>query len=175
MTSLIIQTGIRAGILAEIQARAPGAPPPPGILPGAARDPATGAPRAVVAGIGFRHATTSEEIVALVAEGLRQADLAGAQLAALATADDRASDPAIRDAAEALNVPLVAVAVEALREAGRRVVTRSVRIEALRGVGSLAEAAALAAAGPDARLVLPRIASAGATCALAASGDALPS
>ncbi|GJD62296.1 hypothetical protein MPEAHAMD_2449 [Methylobacterium frigidaeris] len=161
--------------LSIIQARVPGAAPPPPVLHGPARLPATEAPRALVAGIGFRHATSADEILALVAEGLRQADLPSAHLAALATAADRAGDRAIRDAAEALGVPLVAIGVEALREAGRRVVTRSVRIEALRGVGSLAEAAALAAAGPDGRLVLPRIASAGATCALAASGDALPS
>jgi cobalt-precorrin 5A hydrolase len=45
--------------------------------------------------------------------------------------------------------------------------TRSHRIEALRQVGSVAEAAALAAAGPGAMLLLRRIASAGATCALA--------
>nr|WP_245524144.1 cobalamin biosynthesis protein [Methylobacterium nonmethylotrophicum] len=145
------------------------------MLRGPARSPATGALRPVVAGIGFRHATTPDEILTLVAAGLRQADLAGARLSALATAADRAGDSAIRAAAETLGVPVVAVAVEALREAGRRVVTRSARIEASRGVGSLAEAAALAAAGPDARLVLPRIASAGATCALAASGDDLPS
>jgi cobalt-precorrin 5A hydrolase len=35
------------------------------------------------------------------------------------------------------------------------------------GVGSVAEAAALACAGPDARLLVPRIASARATCAIA--------
>jgi cobalt-precorrin 5A hydrolase len=40
------------------------------------------------------------------------------------------------------------------------------------GVGSVAEAAALAAGGPDARLVVPRIAIGPATCALAASGAA---
>ncbi|MET7243831.1 cobalamin biosynthesis protein [Methylobacterium sp. EM32] len=142
---------------------------------GPARNPATEAPRALIAGIGFRHATTADEILALVTDALRQADMPGAQLAALATAADRAGDRAIVAAAESLGVPLAAIGVEALREAGRRVVTRSVRIEALRGVGSLAEAAALAAAGPDGRLVLPRIASAGATCALAASGDALSS
>jgi cobalt-precorrin 5A hydrolase len=159
---------------AIIQARVPGAAPPP-LLHGPARTPATEAPRALIAGIGFRHATAADEILALVAEGLLQADLPGAQLAGLATAADRAGDRAIVEAAETLGVPLVAVGVEALREAGRRVVTRSVRIEALRGVGSLAEAAALAAAGPDGRLILPRIASAGATCALAASGDAYPS
>ncbi|AWN52053.1 cobalamin biosynthesis protein [Methylobacterium sp. 17Sr1-1] len=160
---------------AIIQARVPGSAPPPPLLHGLARTPGTDAPRALIAGIGFRHATTADEILALVADALRQADLPGARLAALATAADRAGDRAIVEAAESLGVPLVAIGVEALREAGRRVVTRSVRIEALRGVGSLAEAAALAAAGPDGRLVLPRIASAGATCALAASGDALSS
>lgn len=161
--------------LAIIQARVPGSAPPPPLLHGPARTTARAVPRALVAGIGFRHATAADEILGLVAEGLRQADLPGAHIAALATAADRAGDPAIRAAAEALGVPLVAIGVEALREAGRRVVTRSVRIEALRGVGSLAEAAALAASGPEGRLVLPRIASAGATCALAASGDALSS
>ena len=45
--------------------------------------------------------------------------------------------------------------------------TRSARIEALRGVGSLCEAAALACAGPGSRLALTRIASGSVTCALA--------
>jgi cobalt-precorrin 5A hydrolase len=40
------------------------------------------------------------------------------------------------------------------------------------GVSSVAEAAALAAGGPDARLVVPRIAIGPATCALADSGAA---
>ena len=154
-----------------LEARVPGAAPPPRPLRGPARAPDMEALRPVVAGIGFRHATGTDEILTLVAAALRQADLAAARLTALATAADRAEDRAIRAAAEALGLPLVPVGVDALREAGRRGVTRSVRIEALRGVGSLAEAAALAAAGPDARLVLPRIASPGATCALAASGD----
>jgi cobalt-precorrin 5A hydrolase len=43
---------------------------------------------------------------------------------------------------------------------------------ALKGVASVAETAALAAAGPGARLVAARHIVGGATCALAASGDA---
>ena len=43
---------------------------------------------------------------------------------------------------------------------------------ALAGVPSVAEAAALAAGGPDARLIVPRIAVGPATCALAATGAA---
>ena len=59
----------------------------------------------------------------------------------------------------------------ALEARDAEIVTRSARIEHLRGVGSLAEAAALAGAGDMSRLALPRIASRGATCALAVRYD----
>jgi cobalt-precorrin 5A hydrolase len=59
-----------------------------------------------------------------------------------------------------------------LEAAGARVVTRSARVQALTGVPSVAEAAALAAAGPASRLIGPRIAVGPATCALAVVGDA---
>ena len=124
-------------------------------------------PASVVAGIGFRRAAAAAEIIALVHRALREAGLAPDALAAIATAADRAGEPAIREAAAAFGLTPGALAPAALAQADARVVTRSVRIEALRRVGSLAEAAALACAGPQARLVLPRIASAGATCALA--------
>jgi cobalt-precorrin 5A hydrolase len=58
----------------------------------------------------------------------------------------------------------------ALEQAGARAVTRSQRVRALTGVPSLSEAAALAAAGPSARLLAPRIAVGPATCALAITG-----
>ncbi|GJD30472.1 hypothetical protein PMNALOAF_1719 [Methylobacterium adhaesivum] len=118
----------------------------------------------VVAGIGFRHATAADEILDLVGHALaRQPFL----LESLATAADRADEPAIRAVAATLGVPLIGVSAEALIAMDARVVTRSARITATRGVGSVAEAAALAGAGPGATLILPRIASAGATCALA--------
>ena len=118
----------------------------------------------VVAGIGFRHATAADEILDLVGHALaRQPFL----LESLATAADRADEPVIRAVAATLGVPLIGVSAEALIAMDARVVTRSARITATRGVGSVAEAAALAGAGPGATLILPRIASAGATCALA--------
>ncbi|WP_284247317.1 cobalamin biosynthesis protein, partial [Methylobacterium haplocladii] len=66
-----------------------------------------------------------------------------------------------------LGCETIGLAPEALRAVDARVPTRSARIEAQRGVGSVAEAAALAGAGPGTVLILPRIASAGTTCALA--------
>jgi cobalt-precorrin 5A hydrolase len=118
----------------------------------------------VVAGVGFRHATAADEILALVRQALATQAL---PLGSLATAADRAGEPAIQAAAATLGVPLTGVPAEALIAVDAHVVTRSARIAAARGVGSLAEAAALAGAGPGASLILLRIASAGATCALA--------
>ncbi|ACK86406.1 cobalamin biosynthesis protein [Methylorubrum extorquens] len=114
---------------------------------------------ALVAGIGFRRGTPAAEIVALLGRALGEA--ASVKLWALATAN-RADEPA-----RAFGLVALGVAPEALAAIDVRVPTRSPRIEQLRGVGSLAEAAVLAAAGVEARLILPRIASAGATCALA--------
>ncbi len=121
----------------------------------------------IVAGVGVRAATPPEEIVALVRRALTEAGLGPENLAALATADDRAGLPALRTAAAALGLAPIGLDAATLRATDARVTTRSDRIATSRGVGSVAEAAALAAAGPRARLLLPRIASSGATCALA--------
>jgi cobalt-precorrin 5A hydrolase len=121
----------------------------------------------LVAGIGFRRNTGPDEIAALITRALGQAGVDGTALAAVATAADRAGEPAIAAAAAGFGLTPYPVGPDALAASDARVVTRSARIENLRGIGSLAEAAALAVAGPESRLVLPRIASGGATCALA--------
>jgi cobalt-precorrin 5A hydrolase len=121
----------------------------------------------IVAGLGFRHATTAVEIVTLIERAFTEASLPRARLARLATAADRAGEPAIRAVAEAMDCPLDAIDPDALIAVDARVPTRSQRIETSRRIGSVAEAAALAAAGAGATLLAPRIASAGATCALA--------
>jgi cobalt-precorrin 5A hydrolase len=60
-----------------------------------------------------------------------------------------------------------------LEAAGPRTITHSPRVRALTGVPSVAEAAALALAGPAARLIVPRIVLDQVTCALAKTGDTL--
>ena len=120
-----------------------------------------------VAGVGFRLGTGADEIAALIARALALVGAGSADLAGVATAEDRASEPSIHRAAARFGLRPSPVGAAALEARDGSVVTRSARIERLRAVGSVAEAAALAAAGPDSRLVLPRIASGGATCALA--------
>ncbi|MGU3419084.1 cobalamin biosynthesis protein [Methylobacterium sp. D54C] len=126
---------------------------------------------ALVAGIGFRRGTEAEEIAELIERALALVGVARSSLAAVATADDRASDPAIRAATARFGLAPHPIAAAALEARDAEIVTRSARIERLRGVGSLAEAAALAGAGPRSRLALSRIASDRATCALAVRYD----
>jgi cobalt-precorrin 5A hydrolase len=73
--------------------------------------------------------------------------------------------------AEKFGVRVVSLPQSELRTASDRAATRSQRVAALTGVPSVAETAALAAAGPTARLLATRRIVGGATCALAASGS----
>jgi cobalt-precorrin 5A hydrolase len=122
----------------------------------------------MVAGVGCRRGTSAAEIEAVIAAALVQAGLAGQRVDMLATAAFKCDESGIAAAAAARGVPLVLIAQADLERAGSRA-THSRRVAQLMGVGSVAEAAALAAGGPDARLVVPRIAIGPATCALAAS------
>lgn len=118
----------------------------------------------IVAGFGMRAGAT--------ATSLRDALTAtGAAPDMLAAASDHA--PRVAALAEALALPLVAIAADVL--AAPQTVTHSPAAQAARGTGSVAEAAALAAAGPGARLLVPRRIAPDrmATCAIATSLPAL--
>ena len=121
----------------------------------------------IVAGIGFRRGVAADEIVALVEQALERAALATDALGKLATVEALAALPAFTEAARRLDVVASPVAEPDLSAAAPRLRTQSARSIAAHGVGSVAEAAALGAAGPGAQLILERIASASATCALA--------
>jgi len=117
-----------------------------------------------VAGIGCRRGCGGDTIAALVRRATRAA---GCDVAALAAPAFRGEEPGVRSAARALALPLIVVERAALAAAQPRCVTRSGRAEQAVGFASVAEAAALAAAGPDSTLVLPRISGDGITCAIA--------
>jgi cobalt-precorrin 5A hydrolase len=122
----------------------------------------------IVAGVGCRRGTSAAEIETAIAAALAQAGLANHALDLLATAAFKGDEPGIVAAAAARGVELILIAQPDLERAGGRA-THSRRVAELTGVGSVAEAAALAAGGPAARLVVPRIAIGPATCALARS------
>jgi cobalt-precorrin 5A hydrolase len=126
----------------------------------------------MVAGVGCKAGASAGEIEAAIAAALACAGLSTATLTALATSSAKGDEPGIAAAARARGLKFVKVPQRDLEAAGARVVTRSERVLALMGVPSVAEAAALAAAGPASRLLGPRVAVGPATCALAVSGDA---
>jgi cobalt-precorrin 5A hydrolase len=123
----------------------------------------------IVAGIGCRKGASAVEISAVIADALARAGLDTLDL--VAAPESKGGEHGVAAAAAALGVPLVLVAKADLEAAGARTKTRSERVLALIGVPSVAEAAALAAGGPAARLILPRITVGVATCALAVGGE----
>lgn len=121
----------------------------------------------IVAGFGFRAGADAAALAAALAAaragGLPEPDR-------LATAADKAGAAAFHGLARALGLPAVAVPLADLVAAPA---APSSRAPARYGGRSLAEASALAAAGPGARLIGPRAVSPcrRATCALAEGPD----
>jgi cobalt-precorrin 5A hydrolase len=128
----------------------------------------------IVAGVGCRKGARATDIEAAVAAALARAGLGAATLDLIATSAAKAGEPGIAGAASSIGVRLVVVPQCELARAGARAETKSERVIAVAGVPSVAEAAALAAAGPTARLIVARIAIGPATCALAEATDARP-
>jgi cobalt-precorrin 5A hydrolase len=94
-------------------------------------------------------------------------ECAGDVVSALAVPAFRQGERGIAEAAKRLNLPILWIERDALQGEQGRCLTRSARAEAEVGLSCVAEAAALSAAGPGSRLILPRIVGGGVTCALA--------
>lgn len=118
-----------------------------------------------VAGLGFRKDVTLASLrEALLAAGGPEG------VAAIATVSDRADAEVLKQLACECGVPIKAVPSEAL--AGVATPTQSKIVADKFGTGSVAEAAALAAAGPRARLIATRVVSRDRTATAAvAEGD----
>ncbi len=126
----------------------------------------------IVAGVGCRRGAPAPDIEAAIFAALARAGVASNALDCIATIAAKDGEAGVAATAAKLGVAIVLVPEADLAAAGARAVTRSERVLALVGVPSVAEAAALAAAGPSARLISPRLVIGSATCALAASGAA---
>jgi cobalt-precorrin 5A hydrolase len=126
-----------------------------------------GAQAMIVAGIGCKRGTSSEEIVSLISAVLATHDIARDKLDAIATEALKADEAGIAGAARQLSVRLVRCPLPDLDAIADKVLTHSERVWAIKGVPSIAEASALLAAGQNARLLGARVAAGDATCAIA--------
>jgi cobalt-precorrin 5A hydrolase len=121
----------------------------------------------IVAGIGCRKGCSADEIIALVGLAVERAGIANCRFTALAAPAFKAREPGLGEAAARLALPLLFVDEGDMKAAEPHCQTRSKAALEATGFASVAEAAALAVAGTGASLVLPRIDSERATCALA--------
>jgi cobalamin biosynthesis protein CbiG len=117
-------------------------------------------------GVGARTGVDALELAALL-RGLAVLFDVNPQAATLATLDARENEQGIHAAARILKIEVVFLSLDDLRARRDDVLTYSPRIIEMFGVGSVAEAAALAGAGEGSLLLAPRIASARLTCAIA--------
>ena len=109
----------------------------------------------LVIGLGFRDEASAQSIGEVVTNVAALAAMPGVA-SVLAILEEKADHPGVLAAARATHLQIQTVAADAMAQADARVATRSEQIEKHRGVGSVCEATALAAAGPGARLcVLP--------------------
>jgi cobalt-precorrin 5A hydrolase len=121
-------------------------------------------------GIGLRDGATAADIVTLVRETVarHKIDLNGI---ALFTLDRKINSICLRDAARELGVGVNYLPLAQLAAHKEQTITRSATVESRFGVGSICETAALAGAGPGARLIAPRSTNAHVACALAIAAD----
>ena len=115
----------------------------------------------IVAGFGFR---TSATLVSLQS-ALSRATTGPVE--ALAAPSDKCTDLCLTDLSKATGLPILPIAADLLTNTETE--TQSARSLRARGTGSVAEAAALAAVGPNAKLLTKRHISQDklATCAIA--------
>ncbi|RFC68319.1 cobalamin biosynthesis protein CbiG [Mesorhizobium denitrificans] len=121
----------------------------------------------IVAGIGCRRGSSADAIASAIGNALAEHGLTTAAIDRLATGEFKRTELGISLAAQNLNVPLLIVNNAGLESTSARCLTFSEKSMKLTGAPSLSEAAALFVAGKNARLLGPRFAQDGVTCALA--------
>jgi cobalt-precorrin 5A hydrolase len=120
----------------------------------------------IAIGIGCRRGASTQAILDIIATA--RAKIPATDEFLLCSGELKSTEAGLKIAAEQLGAPLKFLPMAALREADHRCLTRSEASRTATGLGSMAEAAALAAAGPDSRLIVARLVGDGVTCAAAA-------
>lgn len=126
----------------------------------------------IVAGVGSRRGVSAQEVCAAVRGAMERHGVKLHEISLMATPALKGSEAGIMRAALDLGLLLVMVPQSQMEAAGARVLSHSERVVALMGVPSVAEAAALAAAGRRSTLIGPRFVLGPVTCALAREAEA---
>lgn len=121
-------------------------------------------PRSLVVGVGCNRGTEAEEIVAAIRHAMEGHGLAMASIHSLASADIKANEPGLREAANTLDVPLEVFSSEELTEVD--VPTPSALVQRWVSTPTVCEAAALLG-GRAESLIVPKQKTTNVTVAVA--------
>ena len=124
-------------------------------------------PALLCLGLGCERGASPEELVDLARRTLAEAGLAEQAVAAVVSLDLKMDEPAVHAVAAALGVPARFFPAARLEEETSRLANPSEPVFREVGCHGVAEGAALAAAGPEGELLLPKRKSRRATCAIA--------
>ena len=126
--------------------------------------------RIVAIGVGCRAGVAGEAIAALTRRALEEAGAPEGERR-MFTLAAKAAEPGLIEAARIIGVALTPLPLAALKAQAGHILTPSAPAQARFGAPNIAEAAALAGAGVGGRLLRPRLAAGGATCAVALSAE----
>jgi cobalamin biosynthesis protein CbiG len=121
-------------------------------------------------GIGHESAATFADICALAEQGCGMAGIVPADVALIATIDSKEASGLVADLGQRLGVSVRYFSAADLEAETPRLKNPSETVFRQLGCHGVAEAAALAAAGPTAELILPKIIGTRVTCAIARRG-----
>ncbi|MEK9969236.1 MAG: precorrin-3B C(17)-methyltransferase [Ferrovibrio sp.] len=124
-------------------------------------------PRSIAVGVGCERNTRPVELIKLVQGVIDEAGIARDSIAGIYSLDLKADEPAMQDLAKWFGVPFRVFDAATLDAETPRMQTPSDVVFAEVGTHGVAEGAALAAAGPEAALIVPKRKSDRATCSLA--------
>lgn len=124
-------------------------------------------PKTLVLGIGAERGAPPEEAVALAEALLAEAEVSPLSLAAVASLDLKADEPAVHAVAERFGVPARFFDAETLEREAPRLANPSDIVFRETGCHGVSEGAALAASGPDGVLIVPKRKGTRTTAALA--------
>ncbi len=124
-------------------------------------------PQTLAMGIGCERGVEADEVAALVNQVLTSAGLSPLSIACLASIDVKMDEPALRVVAGRFGLPLRFFDAARLERETPRLANPSEAVFRAVGCHGVAEAAALASAGPGGKLIVAKTKSARATCAVA--------
>lgn len=124
-------------------------------------------PRSIAIGVGCERNARPVELIRLVQGMLDEAGIARDAVAGVYSLDLKADEPAMQELARWLGVPFRVFDADTLNAETPRLANPSAAVFAEVGVHGVSEGAALAAAGPQATLIVPKRKSEHATCAVA--------